>query len=46
MTGNRRVTYNMHGAKTHLSQLVERARLGEEVFIAGEPNARFVGRPT
>jgi len=38
------VTVNMHEAKTHLSRLVERARLGEEVIIAkaGKPVARIV----
>ena len=37
-------TVNMHDAKTHLSRLVERARLGEEVIIAraGKPVARIV----
>ncbi|MBY0431785.1 MAG: type II toxin-antitoxin system prevent-host-death family antitoxin [Rhodospirillales bacterium] len=35
---------NMHDAKTNLSRLVERARLGEEVVIAkdGQPVARLV----
>ena len=44
MMRNRRVTYNMHDAKTHLSQLVECARLGDEVFIAkdGDPVVRLV----
>jgi prevent-host-death family protein len=38
------VTVNMHEAKTQLSRLVERARLGEEVIIAkaGRPVARIV----
>jgi prevent-host-death family protein len=38
------VTVNMHEAKTQLSRLVERARLGEEVIIAkaGKPVARIV----
>jgi prevent-host-death family protein len=37
-------TVNMHEAKTHLSRLVERACLGEEVIIAkaGRPVARIV----
>ena len=35
---------NMHEAKTKLSQLVERARRGETVYIArdGEPAVRLV----
>jgi prevent-host-death family protein len=35
---------NMHEAKTQLSKLVERARLGEEIVIArdGEPVVRLV----
>lgn len=35
---------NMHQAKTHLSELVDRARRGEEVIIgkAGRPVARLV----
>jgi prevent-host-death family protein len=34
---------NIHEAKTHLSRLLERARLGEEVVIAkaGRPIARL-----
>jgi prevent-host-death family protein len=37
-------TYNMHEAKTHLSQLAERAAQGEEIVIArnGRPLARLV----
>jgi prevent-host-death family protein len=37
-------TVGMHEAKTHLSQLVERAEAGEEVVIArhGVPVARLV----
>jgi prevent-host-death family protein len=37
-------TVNLYEAKTHLSQLVERASRGEEVIIAkaGEPKARLV----
>lgn len=36
-------TVNIHEAKTHLSQLVERARAGEEILIAkrGTPYARL-----
>ena len=36
--------YNMHDAKTHLSQLAERAANGEEIVIArnGCPLARLV----
>jgi prevent-host-death family protein len=36
--------YNMHDAKTHLSQLAERAANGEEIVIArnGRPLARLV----
>ena len=36
--------FNMHEAKTRLSQLVEQAELGEEIVIAraGEPVARLV----
>lgn len=35
---------NIHEAKTHLSRLLERARLGEEVVIAkaGRPIARLI----
>ena len=35
---------NLHDAKTHLSELVERARSGEEIVIAraGTPVARLV----
>jgi len=37
------VVYNVHEAKTHLSQLLERAMKGEEVIIAkaGKPVARI-----
>jgi prevent-host-death family protein len=37
-------TVNIHEAKTHLSRLIERVRLGEEIIIAkaGEPVARLV----
>jgi prevent-host-death family protein len=37
-------TYNMHEAKTHLSQLAERAAKGEEIVIArnGRPLAKLV----
>jgi prevent-host-death family protein len=37
-------TYNMHDAKTHLSQLAERASQGEEIVIArhGRPVAKLV----
>ena len=37
-------TVNLYEAKTHLSDLVERASRGEEVIIAkaGEPKARLV----
>lgn len=37
-------TYNMHEAKTHLSQLAERAARGEEIVIAraGRPLVRLV----
>ncbi|HEX9636842.1 MAG TPA: type II toxin-antitoxin system Phd/YefM family antitoxin [Acidobacteriota bacterium] len=42
-------TVNIYEAKTHLSELVERAARGEEVVIAkaGEPKARLVpfGQP-
>ncbi len=40
-------TYNMHEAKTHLSQLAERAANGEEIVIArnGRPLARLVSLP-
>ena len=35
---------NVHEAKTHLSRLIERAHVGEEIIIAksGEPYARLV----
>jgi prevent-host-death family protein len=38
------LTVNMHQAKTHLSKLVARVVLGEEVVIAkaGKPMARLV----
>ena len=43
-------TVNLYEAKTHLSELVERAARGEEVVIAkaGLPRARLVplGRPS
>ena len=37
-------TVNLYEAKTHLSELVERAARGEEVIIAkaGQPKARLV----
>lgn len=37
-------TVNLYEAKTHLSELVERAARGEEVVIAkaGQPKARLV----
>lgn len=37
-------TVNIHEAKTHLSKLIERVRLGEEIVIAkaGEPVARLI----
>jgi prevent-host-death family protein len=37
-------TINLYEAKTHLSQLVERAAAGEEIIIAkaGRPKARLV----
>lgn len=40
----RETIVNMHEAKTTLSQLVERARRGETVYIArnGEPAVRLV----
>lgn len=36
-------TYNIHEAKTHLSQLLERVQNGEEIVIAksGKPIARL-----
>jgi prevent-host-death family protein len=42
--------FNIHEAKTHLSRLLERVALGEEVIIAksGKPVAKLVpldGRP-
>jgi prevent-host-death family protein len=39
-----KATVNIHEAKTHLSKLIERVRLGEEIIIAkaGEPVARLV----
>jgi prevent-host-death family protein len=44
-------TVNIHEAKTHLSKVIQRVRLGEEIVIAksGEPVARLVPerpRPT
>jgi len=38
------VTFNTHDAKTHLSQLLDRAAAGEEIVIAraGKPIARLV----
>jgi prevent-host-death family protein len=40
-------TYNVYEAKTHLSQLLERAAAGEEIIIAkaGEPQAMLVPMP-
>jgi len=37
-------TYNVYEAKTHLSQLIDRASAGEEIVIAraGRPVARLV----
>jgi prevent-host-death family protein len=37
-------TVNLYEAKTHLSELVERAAAGEEIIIAkaGKPRARLV----
>jgi prevent-host-death family protein len=37
-------TYNVHEAKTHLSELLERAQAGEEIVIAkaNKPMARLV----
>jgi prevent-host-death family protein len=37
-------TFNLYEAKTHLSELVERAAAGEEIIIAkaGKPRARLV----
>jgi prevent-host-death family protein len=42
--GDMTVTVDLHEAETHLSELIERARLGEEIVIAlaGEPVARLV----
>jgi prevent-host-death family protein len=39
------VSYNVYEAKTHLSQLLDRAAAGEEIVIAraGRPIARLVG---
>lgn len=41
---NMTTTLNLYEAKTHLSQLVERAAAGEEIVIAkgGKPMARLV----
>ena len=38
------ITVNIHEAQTHLSQLLDRVRMGEEVIIAeaGQPIARLV----
>jgi prevent-host-death family protein len=40
-------TLNLYEAKTHLSELVERAADGEEIVIAkaGKPRARLVAMP-
>jgi len=37
-------TYNVHAAKTHLSDLVQRAVAGEEIVIAkaGKPQVKLV----
>jgi prevent-host-death family protein len=39
------VSYNVYEAKTHLSQLIDRAAAGEEIVIAraGRPVARLIG---
>ena len=41
-------TVNLYEAKTHLSELVERAAAGEEIVIAkaGQPKAMLVPMPT
>jgi len=41
---NKRMEVNVHKAKTHLSKLLERVALGEEVIIAkaGKPVAKLV----
>jgi prevent-host-death family protein len=38
-------SFNLYAAKTHLSDLVERAAAGEEIVISksGKPKARLVG---
>jgi prevent-host-death family protein len=38
------VSYNVYEAKTHLSQLIDRAAAGEEIVIAraGRPVARLI----
>lgn len=41
-------TFDIHGAKTRLTRLVEQAEAGEEIVItrAGKPVARLVGLKT
>lgn len=38
-------TVNIHEAKTHLSQLIERVQEGEDITIAkaGKPQAKLIG---
>jgi len=44
MPSRKPTSYNIHEAKTHLSQLLERVAHGEEIVIAkaGQPIARLV----
>ena len=44
MDGSSREPVNLYDAKTHLSELVDRASTGEEIIIArnGKPVARLV----
>lgn len=44
MKPRKAVSYNVHEAKTHLSQLLERVSQGEDIIIAkaGVPVARLV----
>ena len=44
MSGDAAAQFNIHDAKTHLSQIIERVERGEEIIIsrAGHPVAKVV----
>ena len=47
MSGNAAAQFNIHDAKTHLSQIIERVEHGEEIIIsrAGHPVAKVIPLP-